>query len=340
MSDPRLVPVPAVARPRALAPALALALTVGMASLAPSLTLPLRLAATAGGALLEADALPQGRAEALDLGADPAALGAVGTTSPDPSRPPAVPAANPPPMPSLAAFPSQVGRDFTHLITRPLAFDTRDWTRLAIGAGAVGVVALFDNRIHNAVYGGTSSGATRFAKSIRPLGTWGGVAIMGATLAAGGLFHDSNLAATGLDGLEAALFTGVVIVPLLKEVSGRSRPISGQGPSHLDSIDGGRSFPSGEVAMAFTEAAVVSQHTESPVVRGLAWGLAGLVGWERMRLDAHWASDVAAGALIGTAVGSWVAKIHRPEETKSNTSVSMMPLVGPQGVGLAASISW
>jgi len=340
MSDTRPDPAPPVAHPRALAPALALALTLGMASVAPSLTLPLRLADATAGALLDADGLPQGRAEALGLGTDPAALGTTGATSPDPSRPPAPSAAKQPTMPSLAAFPSQVGRDFAHLLTRPLAFDTKDWTRLAIGAGAVGVVALFDNRIHDAISGSSSTGATRFATSIRPLGTWGGVAIMGAALAAGGLFHDANLAETGLDGIEAGLFTGVVIVPLLKEVTGRSRPRSGQGPSQLDAIDGGRSFPSGEVAMAFTEAAVVAQHTESPVVRGIAWGLAGLVGWERMRLDAHWASDVAAGALIGSAIGSWVAKIHRPEETGSHTTVSMAPLAGPHTVGLAASVSW
>ncbi len=243
-------------------------------------------------------------------------------------------------MPSLAAFPSRVGRDFAHLITRPLAFDRQDWTRLALGAGAVGVVALFDNRIHDAVAGSTSGGATRLATSIRPLGTWGGVAIMGAALAVGGLSDDPNLAEMGMDGLEAGLFTGVVVVPLLKEVAGRSRPRSGQSASRFDTIDGGKSFPSGEAALAFTEAAVVAQHTESPVVRGIAWGLAGLVGWERMRLDAHWASDVAAGALIGTAIGSWVAKIHKPEETSARTKVSVLPLAGPRSVGVTAAISW
>ena len=163
---------------------------------------------------------------------------------------------------------------------------------------------------------------------------------MGVALAAGEVFHDANLASMGLDGIEASLFSAAIIAPVLKKITGRERPNAGEGPSDFGFFSTDQSFPSGEVTMAFTNAAVIAQHTDSVVVRGIAWGLAGLVGWERMRLDAHWGSDVVAGALIGTAVGSWVAKIHKPAETSGHTTVSVLPLVGRRTLGVTASISW
>lgn len=314
------------------------AVVIGFASSAAAVTMPLRLADAPPEGFADASGLHQTQPDALGLDENPDLLGTPGAALPDATQAAASP--GPPlrlPMPSLAAFPGQVGRDFVHLVARPFDFDTQDWTRFAIGAGAVGVVALFDNRIRSSVQG---AGSTAFATHIRPFGTWGGLAVMGTALAAGGVFNDSNLASMGLDGIEASLFSAGFIVPVLKKVAGRPRPNAGQGASELEPLSSSQSFPSGEAAMAFTNAAVISEHTDSPVVRGIAWSLAALVGWERIRLDAHWASDVAAGALIGTAVGSWVVKIHQPSETGAHTTVSVLPVLGPRELGFSASISW
>jgi membrane-associated phospholipid phosphatase len=328
---------------RALASPLALALTLGLASSAPAVTMSLHLADAPRNVLADNPGLQRTEPEALGLGADPGALGAAGVGSHEnaaPADPLTSPSATQPPMPSLAAFPGQVGRDFVHLVVRPFAFDGKDWTRFALGAGAVGLVAVFDNRIRTSVLGGGNSGSTAFARRIRPIGTWGGLAAMGAALAAGDLLHDPNLASMGLDGIEASLFSGVIVAPALKKITGRERPNAGEGPSDFGFFSTDQSFPSGEVTMAFTNAAVIAQHTDSVVVRGIAWGLAGLVGWERMRLDAHWASDVVAGAVIGATVGSWVVKIHRPGELTGHTAVSALPIVGPRTLGLTAAVSW
>jgi membrane-associated phospholipid phosphatase len=329
---------------RRLAQSLALAVTLGIASTGAAVTIPLHIADAPPEGFADSLGLLRAEPEALGLGADPGALGTPSVASHD-TPAPAAPftAAGAPSqtsMPSLAAFPGQVGRDFVHLLVRPVDFDAQDWTRFAVGAGAVGLVAIFDTRIRNTVRAGGTSGSTRFAKGIRPFGTWGGLAVMGVALAGGQLFHDPNLASMGLDGIEASLFTGVIIVPALKKITGRERPNAGEGPSDFGFFSTDQSFPSGEAALAFTNAAVIAQHTDSVVVRGIAWGLAGLVGWERMRVDAHWASDVVAGALIGTAVGSWVAKIHRPAEATAHTTVSVLPTLGPRALGVTASISW
>jgi membrane-associated phospholipid phosphatase len=327
-----------------LAGFLALIAVLGFASTAAAITMPLHLADTAPGSFVHGTGLPRAEPEALRLGADPGDLG-----TPD-LRPEDAPGAAAPPatygapsrpvIPSLAAFPGQVGRDFLHLVVRPLDFDAQDWTRFALGAGAVGVAAAFDNRIRTAVQARRTSGATSLATRVRPIGIWGGVAAMGVALAAGELFHDPELAATGLDGIEASLFSAAIIAPALKKITGRERPNAGEGPSDFGFFSTDQSFPSGEVTMAFTNAAVISQHTDSVALRIIAWGLAGLVGWERIQLDAHWTSDVVAGALIGSAVGSWVAAIHKPDETRSHTTVSVLPLVGRRTLGVTASISW
>jgi len=162
---------------------------------------------------------------------------------------------------------------------------------------------------------------------------------MGVAWAAGALSDSPELAATGADGIEASLFSASFITPLLKEVAGRPRPNSGNGAGDIEPVSSNASFPSGEATEAFTLAAVVSAHTDSVALRGVAWGLAGLVGWERITLNAHWASDVVAGALIGTAVGSWVAHIDRGEGSAQRT-VMVMPVVGPRTLGVSASRSW
>ncbi len=284
-----------------------------------------------------------GSPELLHLGAEPDALG--------PEAPPAAPAgasprsagvatdATTPGGPTLAVFPRRVARDFGALVTRPLTFDATDWTRLALGAGAVAVVAAFDTRIRTAALADTSGGARTFADRIRPLGTWGGVAAMGVLLGAGELAGDTELARTGADGIEASLFAGAFVAPLVKEIAGRRRPNAGTESGAFEPVSSAQSFPSGEATEAFALAAVVSNHVESPVVRGVAWGLAGLVGWERIALNAHWASDVVAGALIGATVGNWVSRRSWPGE-EGGTAIAVRPLVGPGVVGVSGSLSW
>ena len=44
---------------------------------------------------------------------------------------------------------------------------------------------------------------------------------------------------------------------------------------------------------------MIAAHYDSPWVDATAYGIAGLVAVARIRLDAHLASDVVAGGLIG-----------------------------------------
>ena len=72
-------------------------------------------------------------------------------------------------------------------------------------------------------------------------------------------------------------------------------------------IRGVGSFPSGHTIAAFAVATVYADRYPNPRWhRWLAYGLAGLVGFSRVSLHAHYASDVFAGATLGYVIAHYV----------------------------------
>jgi membrane-associated phospholipid phosphatase len=106
----------------------------------------------------------------------------------------------------------------------------------------------------------------------------------------------------------------------LKILTGRARPrISGNDASKFQLLRGlkneeYRSFPSGHTTTAFAFAATVASETQRwwPgsrwIIGPIIYGGASLTGVSRIYNNAHWASDVMAGAAIGTIVGLKVVR--------------------------------
>ena len=101
---------------------------------------------------------------------------------------------------------------------------------------------------------------------------------------------------------------------LLKMFVGRIRPYHGVPPFELHPFRYGLvnseasfSFPSGDATLAFAMA--VSLGMVLPRLRPLWWTLAVIVGLERIAANAHYPSDVVAGAALGTAVAVAAKKI-------------------------------
>ena len=60
-----------------------------------------------------------------------------------------------------------------------------------------------------------------------------------------------------------------------------------------------------------------------------AYSLASLVAFSRVYHDAHWSSDVAAGALIGSVVGETVVRFNRELRAHGSTaSAYAAPILG------------
>ena len=91
-----------------------------------------------------------------------------------------------------------------------------------------------------------------------------------------------------------------IIVWGMKEIIGRKRP--------LDEVVGNPAFPSGHTAYAFAGATLLGNRY--PKLRIPLYIGAGLVGVTRIYLGRHYASDVIAGAAVGTLTGALVSR-HR-----------------------------
>jgi undecaprenyl-diphosphatase len=116
---------------------------------------------------------------------------------------------------------------------------------------------------------------------------------------------DSRLGRTfdqALDSMVCAVGTATVA----KYVFSRARPDETDDPNDFFQGSGHQSFPSGEVTevAAVVTPFIAEYHHDHPWV----WSLAVLPAYDavaRVKVQAHWQSDVLAGAAIGIGFGLW-----------------------------------
>ncbi|GIU83993.1 MAG: hypothetical protein KatS3mg008_0768 [Acidimicrobiales bacterium] len=129
------------------------------------------------------------------------------------------------------------------------------------------------------------------------------------------------------DWLRSALLIGaesVVVNGLVKSVFRRARPALDSRYEDKIRIPLTSSFPSGHSSAAFFAATVLSDGSASAA----AWyGLAAAVAASRVYVGIHHASDVVAGAFLGTALGR-VARRFWPRQTsrRPTTGSRSLPL--------------
>jgi membrane-associated phospholipid phosphatase len=120
--------------------------------------------------------------------------------------------------------------------------------------------------------------------------------------------NDSRLGRTFWKATDAMLLTDLSAA-VAKDVFRRARPSQGNDPNDWFGPSGHKSFPSGEVAhiTAIVTPFIAEYHSDNPAV----WALAVLplyVGEARMKSQAHWQTDVLAGAALGGGIGYWLQK--------------------------------
>ncbi len=117
---------------------------------------------------------------------------------------------------------------------------------------------------------------------------------------------ETHLGDTCWRAIDSSLIAGAS-AQVLKYASTRARPIQGNNPNAWFQGGSHYSFPSGEVAAvsSIVTPFVLAYRGEQPAV----WALEALPLYDaiaRMKVQAHWQTDVLAGFAIGTAAG-WYA---------------------------------
>jgi membrane-associated phospholipid phosphatase len=225
--------------------------------------------------------------------------------------------------------------DTKETATGPLHWDADEWRNFGLITGGLAIsVAFLDKPIREAAQRSRSSSADDFFRNIEKFGTKQyGLPVLIGFYGVGLAADDYNAKTVALDGFSASVISSLT-TSIFKGIAGRARPNSGLGPHHWNLFGGDQSFPSGHATGAFAFASVIAGHYDSPWVATTAYTIASLVGVARIEQDAHWASDVVAGGLIGGLIGHHLVQFN--ETWRENHELA--PEIGTDGSEL--TFSW
>jgi membrane-associated phospholipid phosphatase len=131
---------------------------------------------------------------------------------------------------------------------------------------------------------------------------------------------------------EAASVT-VLLTQVSKFATARLRP-DAWGAGGGGTTDSRMSFWAGHTAFSFSVAAGATQVARLRGRTGWKWlalatfGGAAAMGWLRISADRHWATDVVAGAAVGTAAGLAVPLLVMRPADERGTAVTLVPAPG------------
>jgi membrane-associated phospholipid phosphatase len=186
---------------------------------------------------------------------------------------------------------------------------------IAAGVALVAVAFAADRSVQRSFQSASVQSNDFFRQTANVAGSFAdpGVIVFSAVTYVAGLSSRSRpVAALGMYTGEAVVLGGIVAEGM-KGLAGRTRPKVDPAAVHTFSAGKGfsnddfGSFPSAETTIAFAAATMSSRYVSrqwpgaAHVVTPVAYSLATLAGASRLYKNEHWASDVAAGALLGSA---------------------------------------
>jgi membrane-associated phospholipid phosphatase len=206
------------------------------------------------------------------------------------------------------------GRDVVAVARAPV----KEWKNVAAATAVTGAVMLIDDEIAAGARKNDAPLLDSITNVVEPFGGGHSDKVMAAFLLYGVAAKNGKARAVAFDAIVSTTLASKAITPAIKQLAGRERPNGGDDPA----------FPSGHATQAFALATVIASHYEQRWVQWLAYGVATGVGLSRVYHDAHWTSDVIAGAAIGAFVGRTVVNTNRKER------LSVRPVPGGVAVGL------
>lgn len=230
-------------------------------------------------------------------------------------------------------YAASLPRDAARIATAPVRWDLGDVGALTLCAGAVAAAYAIESPTRGWILDHRNAITDEVAHVVKPFGREALVLGLAATAVTSAFVDDPRVARTALLSAESALVAGIAHFGIQTLID---RPRPNQDGDH-DTVhrpgwrNDGRSFPSGHTTAAFAVAGVVAHEwRDVPGAAIAAYGMATLVGLSRMHDDAHWASDVVAGAILGIA-SAWAVEGLHPRRH----SPKVAPVMGRDGAGLA-----
>jgi len=224
---------------------------------------------------------------------------------------------------TLKRLPANFGRGIVGVFQRDTLLP------LVVGGVATGGASVLDQDMRDWINPTPGEG---WGQALETAGgpIWSSVFVV-SLFTAGRISKNTRFRAASYDMLEAAAMN-VVYFQSLKLVARRTRPNG----------ENNQSFPSGHTSNAFALATVAERHYGWKV--GLpAYLLAGAIGASRMKQDAHYFSDVVAGATLGYIVGRTVVRVNsRPlaDGSPKRAFLNLSPMVSPRARGLQMSLTF
>ena len=218
-------------------------------------------------------------------------------------------------------YPEILVDDVKHVVTAPSRWDATEWRQAGWASLAVvGTALVIDRPLRDEMR--RHSGNNAFVTQVERFGAQYAAGVVGGFYLVGALADNENSMQVAQDSLAASLIASGIVTPAIKLVTGRSRPRDNSGVYHFKPFSNGNSsFPSGHTTEAFALASVISDHYDETWVTCTSYSIASLVGLARTYHQAHFASDVVAGAMIGTLVGKSVVA-HNAEFAHRKTGLA------------------
>ena len=229
--------------------------------------------------------------------------------------------------------------DFFHdagrYFTAPLRWDGEDWLYFGGTIAAIGAAHALDDTVRNHFAGSHPALDGQDPHSSRD--ALPAVALFAGTWAVSTVLADEYGKGESYSMIEAAIFSSVTVEGL-KYAAGRARPNASL--SANDWRAAGSSFPSLHAGAAFAIGTVFAESGSDDyrwLRRIVGYGVAGATAYARLHDNAHWLSDVVAGAAVGMASAHF--SINRRLERISNLDGLNIAVTPMDGGGLRLAFS-
>lgn len=204
--------------------------------------------------------------------------------------------------------------DTKQLITAPLRWQPKQYAAATLITTGIVALTFYDEAITKRFLQNQSNTTRQVSSVLQPLGNE--LVVLGGSAglyALGQILKDDNTSCAGLQNFKSVLISSAFIFGI-KHLTHRARPYMNQGSNDWNFFSDEwsyTSFPSGHATFAFATATTISHFSKKKIVPVIAYSLAAGIALSRIHDQKHWASDVLAGAAIGTAFSLTVNKPFR-----------------------------